>query len=250
MEGKRNKVEYQPRLPEYAFSVREIQANLFSAYLKGAYSDPFTGSKTLLSKVVPGARKILGPRLIVEWLEFSLSTTATKPVLDENLKKEILAFRPGDASREVVLEDFLSLAQRIKEWLGEHLFLSDAVFLDQQSAEHLREGSEKLNELVYCKHFPKEHALDLYLASARTLSPMERLRFFHEGMEKTREYIRREKAKGYRIEVIRATSWIVSASPESVERFGFHILKDGEGHPTNACEFLVDDAWLNQGAKR
>lgn len=245
--GERLQKESVPRPPEYAFTVRELQASLFSAYSKGARGSFFVDSIAAAAKSVPGARSLVGPRMILQWLEASLAEVPSHPKIDGDLRKRILDFCGTLSSDETLLmpQDFFALAKDVKRWLDTHLLYEDIVFLDQDSAAHFAKALQKINPLVYCRYSPKDRSMELHISSVRCLPPIERLRLFREGMEGLKAEVRKEIAQGYPVEAVRGTSWIVAASPESVERYGFHVLLDERGRPTDTCELIISEAWLN-----
>lgn len=242
--------ESEARAPEYAFSVRELQDKIFTNFHGG--SGWFSDSMVFVTEGIPKVREAVGMRSILKAFEGFLEGLPSHPRVDDSLRRAILDFRaaPSRAGEELEAEDFAALAETIKEWLDAHLTYRDVTFLDERSAEHFAEALRKINELVWCRYLFEDKVMELHIASARHLPPMQRLKLFHEGMEGLKAEVRKEIAHGHPVKTVRGVSWIVRASPESVKRFGFHVVQDNEGRPTSTCELTVDEAWLKTGTKR
>lgn len=259
METKKSQVESREPVPTYAFSVRELQMGIASAYVGGRGERGWSAdSLRSITQNVPGAQTVLGPRSVLAWIEKTLKELPSlkKVPLDKHVyeafRKMVLDFRPtppeGDA--ELQPEAFAPLASAVKAWLDTHLTLEDVQFLDEATAKHFSKGGlDKINKLVYCKYLG-DGVMELHIGSVRQVPLMERLQLFREGMQGLKERVRLERTRGNSVRVVRGTSWIVSASPESVERFGFYVEKDKDGQPTDTCELTVDEAWLKTDGKR
>ena len=260
METKKSQVESREPVPTYAFSVRELQMGIASAYAGGRGERGWSAdSLRSITQNVPGAQTVLGPRSVLAWLEKTLKDLPSlkESPLDqhvyETFREMILDFRPtsSDGDAELQPEAFAPLASAVKAWLDTHLTLEDVTFLDEATAEHFSTGGlHKVNELVYYLP-PKDGVMELHIGSVRHVPPMGRLRLFREGMQELKQHVRQEIAWGHPVKVIRGTSWIVSASPESVQRLGFRIVivRDVNGRSTDTCELTVDEAWLKTDKK-